>query len=139
MPILFLEIPRVMKHVPVLRFLLTAHVLFPEQVVAMVIIIGDGHVEGTTWVLVMIHRHLHVDRTDIRIGDGGGGVFGSFSHPLALILLSLAPLHGGHVGRGVDRYFAIVGAPIDQLANAACEPFDDRVKTNFCHIAFSLS
>ena len=56
--ILFIDIPRVIVHVPVLRFLLVAHALFPEQVVAIVIIIGDGHVEGTTWVLVMIQPPL---------------------------------------------------------------------------------
>jgi hypothetical protein len=138
-PILFLEVPRVMIHFPVLWFFLVAHVLFPEQVVAIVKIIGDGHVEGTTRVFVMVRRHLYVDRAEFRVGDGGRGVFGSFAHPLALILLRLAPLHTGHVGRRVGRYFPVVGAAKDQPADPACEPFDDGVKTNFCHSTFSLS
>ena len=56
---------------PILRFFLIAHVLFPEQVVAMVVIIRDGHVEGTAWVPVVLYRHLYVARADIRVGEGG--------------------------------------------------------------------
>jgi hypothetical protein len=67
----------VIVQAPVLRILLVAHVLFPEQVVAMVVIIGDSHVDGTTRVLVPVHRHLYIDRMEFRVGDGGC-VFGSF-------------------------------------------------------------
>jgi hypothetical protein len=138
MLILFFDIPRVKSHVPVLWFLLIAHMLFPEQVVAMVVIIGDGHVEGATWILVMIHRHLDVDWTDIQVSDGGRGVFGGFSHPLAMILLGLAPLHPLHRGGSIHGHFAVVGATEDHVAHLPRKPFDDWVKSNFCHVVLAF-
>lgn len=67
----FRKVPRVKTHVPVLRFLLVAHVLFPEQVVASVVIIGDGNIERTVLAHIVGLCHLYIDRTDLRVGDGG--------------------------------------------------------------------
>ena len=130
----FRKVPGVIVQLPVLWFLLVAHVLFPEQVVAVVIIIGDSHVEGTTRVLVLVHRHLDVDRADLRVGDGGGCVFESFAHPLAMVLLCLAPLHLLHIGSSIHRHFAVMRATEDQVTHLPGKPFDDRMKSNLSHI-----
>lgn len=97
----------------------------------MAVIIGDSHVEGTTRVHVVIHRHLDVDRADVRVGDGGGDVSGGFSHPLAMILLGLAPLDLLHKGSLIHGHFAVVRAAEDQVAHLPCEPFDNWMKSNF--------
>jgi hypothetical protein len=78
--------------------------------------------------------HLDVDRADIRVGDGGRGVFGSFAQPLALILLGLAPLHFLHEGGLIHRHFAVVGTTEDQVAHLPGKPFDDRMKSNLWHV-----
>ena len=88
---MLIDIPGVKTHVPVLRFLLITPVLLPEQVIARVRIILDSHIERTLRVHVIRNRRLDVDRAQVRIGDGGRGVSGSFSHPLVLVLLGLAP------------------------------------------------
>ena len=135
----FREIPGVIFDIPVLWFLLIAHMLFPEQVIAGVTIIRNRHVEGTLWVFALVHRHLDVDRTQVRVGDGGRGIDPGFFHMLAMIFLRLAPLHPGHVRRDVDGYFPVVGTTEDQVADLASEPFEEGIKTNLCHVAFSLS
>jgi hypothetical protein len=135
----FREIPGVIFNVPVAGFLLITHMFFPEQVVAGVTIIRNRHVEGTLWVFAIVHRHLNVDRTEVRVGDSGRGIEPGFLHMLAMILLRPAPPHSGHVGGGVGGYLPAMRAPIDQLADPACDPFKEGIKTHFCHIAFSLS
>ena len=88
----FREIPVIPLDVPDPGFLPVAHVLFPEQVVAGITVIRDGHVKGTLWVFAILHRHLDIDRTEVRVGDCRAGVQKGFFHVPAMILLRLAPL-----------------------------------------------
>ena len=104
----------------------------------MVKIVGDSHIERTLRVPALLQRHLDVDRADVRVGDGGRGVPGGFSQPMAVILLGWAPLDPLHVGSLIHGHFAVVGAAEDQLAHLPCEPFDDWMKSYFCHIVLSF-
>ena len=127
-------IPGVTVHSPVRGFLLVAHVLLPEQVVARVIIILDRHVERAARVHIVLYRHLDIDRADVRVGDGGGRIPGGFSHPPAMIILRRAPLDLIHVRSLVHRHFAVVGAAEDQLAHLSGKPFDEGMKSDLCHV-----
>jgi hypothetical protein len=134
-----LAIPGVIVHIPIRRFLLVAHVLLPEQIVAVVEIVGGGHVGGPKGILILLDRHLDIDGTDLRVGDGGAGIARGFAKIPLMFLLSLAPLHLRHVGHAVNGDLAVVGATEDQAADPAPEPFDERIEISFCHVAFSLS
>src|SRR5687767_6706165 len=116
-----------MVHVPIMRFWLVIHVLLPEQVFPAVTIILNRYIEGTLRIHIPFQSHLDIHLADLRVGDGSRGVFRGFFHPLAIVRLF------------VDGRFAVMRTTIDELANCAREPFDDRIKTNLCHSGFSLS
>jgi len=56
-----------------------------------------------------------------------------------VILLGFARLDPRHVWTGVDGDLAVVGATVDQAADAAPEPFEEGIEINYCHNVFSLS
>src|SRR5689334_3921784 len=112
---------------PVRGFLPVAHVLFPEQVVAVMIIIRGGHIERATRVLAVINSHLDVDLAELRVGDGGRGVERRFTEVPAVILLRFARPDPRHIWTGVDGDLAVVGATVDQAGDASPEPFEEGI------------
>ena len=135
----FREIPVIPFDVPDPGFLPVAHVLFPEQVVAGMTVIRDGHVERTLWVFAILHRHLDIDRTQVRVGDRRAGVDPGFFHVPAMILLSLVPNHMGHIRTQVGGCLAVVGKAEDHSIHLASEPFYEGLKSNSCHLGILVS
>src|ERR1044071_7844017 len=84
---------------PILRFLLIAMQLLPEQVIA-VEIVRDRHIEGAIWVHFPLLRHFHIVLADVGVLDGNVSVGGSSGKLRALILLGFAPLHAGQSPEG---------------------------------------